>query len=457
MPINSFLYPGAKVVPPFTVANSVRLNQGDDPDMKKTIGAPTSARKFSVSCWVKLSNLGVQRNLWGLGATSGATGLSVRFQDDDTLDFFDYNGSGNNFGYSTNQFFRDPSAWSHFLFAVDTEQSTAHNRVRIYHNGTEIEKTNLTDNPGDPSQNADLTIADGHTFKVGDDNAGANEWAGYIAEFVYIDGLQLTPSSFGQFNDDSPTIWEPIDVTGLTFGNNGFYLDFEDSSNLGNDVNGGTDLTETNIASTDQSTDTCSNNYAVLNPLLLHDTAQFSEGNLKITQSSTDSDGIRATIGVRTGKWYWEVLNGGGNNSPGIATGSAITTDYIGADANGFSYFINGQKYTGGSASSYGASFTTGDIIGHALDMDNNQITFYKNGSSQGVAFTNLPDEFIFPAISTSSVSSVTSTSNFGQDGSFAGAKTAQGNSDANGYGNFYYSVPSGYYAINSKNLAEFG
>ena len=98
MPINSFLYPGAKVVPPFTVANSIRLNQGDDPDMKKTIGAPTSARKFSVSCWVKLSNLGVQRNLWGLGATSGATGLSVRFQDDDTLDFFDYNGSGNNFG-----------------------------------------------------------------------------------------------------------------------------------------------------------------------------------------------------------------------------------------------------------------------------------------------------------------------------------------------------------------------
>ena len=339
MPINSFLYPGAKVVPPFTVANSIRLNQGDDPDMKKTIGAPTSARKFSVSCWVKLSNLGVQRNLWGLGATSGATGLSVRFQDDDTLDFFDYNGSGNNFGYSTNQVFRDVSAWSHFLFAVDTEQGTAHNRVRIYHNGTEIEKTNLTDNPGDPSEDADLTIADGHTFKVGDDNAGANEWAGYIAEFVYIDGLQLTPSSFGQFNNDTPTVWEPIDVTGLTFGNNGLYLDFEDSSNLGNDANGGTDLTETNIAATDQSTDTCTNNFATLNFLKRLGTTSrsFEEGNLRFHTTTTAWGNTASTISFTKGKWYAEVkimnlASSTGYGSIGLIDINAAT--YNGDDTN---------------------------------------------------------------------------------------------------------------------------
>ena len=488
MPINSFLYPGAKVVPPFTVANSLRLNQGDDPDMKKTIGTPTSARKFSVSCWIKLSNLGVQRSLWGLGATSGATGLSVRFQNDDTLDFFDYNGSGNNFGYSTNQVFRDIGAWSHFLFAVDTEQSTAHNRVRIYHNGTEIEKTNLTDNPGDPSQNADLTIADGHTFKVGDDNAGANEWDGYIAEFVYIDGLQLTPSSFGQFNDDSPTVWEPIDVTGLTFGNNGFYLDFEDSSNLGNDANGGTDLTETNIAATDQSTDTCSNNGCTWNPLI-RSTATFTQGNLVYTApSSNPVFGSLTTFGVTKGKWYAECKYHAGSNHYGIigiadevfATlndlGSATNTDLgktgsaLGSDPNDctVAYVINtGKIRNNNNNQDYGSGGGDGDIINIALDRDNRKVYFgingtYENSGNPGAGSNGFDlssqvtgNTYFLGVTNDTGASETVLDFNFG--GGFGQTAVSTGNSDANGYGNFEYAVPSGFYAWNSKNLAEFG
>ena len=478
MPINSFLYPGAKVPPPFTVANSIRLNQGDDPDMKKTIGAPTSNRKFSVSCWVKLSNLGVQRNLWGLGATSGATGLSVRFQDDDTLDFFDYNGSGNTFGYSTNQVFRDPSAWSHFLFAVDTEQSTAHNRVRIYHNGTEIEKTNLTDNPGDPSEDANLTIADGHTFKVGDDNAGSNEWAGYIAEFVYIDGLQLTPSSFGQFNDDTPTIWEPIDVTGLTFGNNGFYLDFEDSSNLGNDANGGTDLTETNIASTDQSTDTCTNNFATFNSAQrsLSNTS-FTEGNLVAATNSSASTQVpfATTIPISTGKFYAEFKMIAKSTTSGSipyigVLGAAnfvseLNNAYFvgGSNLDGVGYGASGVVYSNGSElDSSEASYDDDDIIGVAADITNKKIYFSKNGTyinsgdpaagSNGYTIPTTSEGFYIFAASLYGASGSWGA-NFGSP-SFS---ISSGNSDANGYGNFEYSVPSGYYALNTKNLAEFG
>ena len=486
MPINSFLYPGAKVVPPFTVANSIRLNQGDDPDMKKTIGAPTSARKFSVSCWVKLSKLGVQRNLWGLGATSGATGLSVRFQDDDTLDFFDQNGSGNNFGYSTNQVFRDVSAWSHFLFAVDTEQGTAHNRVRIYHNGTEIEKTNLTDNPGDPSQNADLTIADGHTFKVGDDNAGSNEWDGYIAEFVYIDGLQLTPSSFGQFNDDTPTVWEPIDVTGLTFGNNGFYLDFEDSSNLGNDANGGTDLTETNIAATDQSTDTCSNNFATINSVdNYYANSTFSEGNLKVTQGSSRYAWNLSTIAVSSGKWYAEakLTTSGSNAFIGITDRSPVENlnDLLGSGAYDYSiHQANGDLFNNAGTNpanddaDYAASYANGDIIGIALDLDNNKIYFSKGGawsdgsgswdsttfnSSTGAVTITAPastthGHYFFASGDYQSGAAPTWEWNYGGTQSFT---ISSGNADANNYGNFEYSVPSGFYALNTKNLAEFG
>ena len=486
MPINSFLYPGAKVVPPFTVANSIRLNQGDDPDMKKTIGAPTSARKFSVSCWVKLSNLGVQRSLWGLGATSGATGLSVRFQDDDTLDFFDYNGSGNNFGYSTNQVFRDVSAWSHFLFAVDTEQSTAHNRVRIYHNGTEIEKTNLTDNPGDPSEDADLTIADGHTFKVGDDNAGANEWAGYIAEFVYIDGLQLTPSSFGEFDTDTPTVWKPKDPSGLTFGNNGFYLDFEDSSNLGNDANGGTDLTETNIAATDQSTDTCSNNYATFNSLL-HTNATLSEGNLQAQSPASGGNGGISTFGASKGKWYAEfkqVAESTANegalgviDTSFLHTSNVVLSSYIEYNAGTYGLrdnLTNGSAFytdSGGSVAStsnFHGGWTTNDIIGIALDIDNNRVYFSKNGQwSDGsgnwdesnptgyltIQSTHGEGTYMFAVGDSSSANNVTWAANFGSPP----YSISSGNSDANGYGNFEYTVPSGYYALNTKNLAEFG
>ena len=484
MPINSFLYPGAKVVPPFTVANSLRFNQPDDPDLKKTIGAPTSARKFSVSCWVKLSKLGVQRNLWGLGATSGATGLSVRLQDDDTLDFFDWNGSGNNFGYSTNQVFRDVSAWSHFLFAVDTEQSTAHNRVRIYHNGTEIEKTNLTDNPGDPSEDANLTIADGYTFKVGDDNAGSNEWDGYIAEFVYIDGLQLTPSSFGQFNDDTPTVWEPIDVTGLTFGNNGFYLDFEDSSNLGNDANGGTDLTETNIAATDQSTDTCSNNACTWNTVI-RSTATFTQGNLVYTApSSNPVFGSLTTFGVNSGKWYAECKYHAGSNHYGIigvadevfavlsGLGSAANTD-LGKNTSGptdctVAYVINtGKIRNNNNNQDYGSGGGDGDIINIALDRDNRKVYFgingtYENSGNPGSGTNGFDistqvtgDTYFLGVTNDTGASETILDFNFG--GGFGQTAVSSGNSDANGYGNFEYAVPSGFYAWNSKNLAEFG
>ena len=448
----------------FNVDNSLRLNQGDDPDLKKTIGTPTSSRKFSVSCWVKLSNLGVQRSLWGLGATSGATGLSVRFQDDDTLDFFDYNGSGNNFGYSTNQVFRDVSAWSHFLFAVDTEQSTAHNRVRIYHNGVEIEKTNLTDNPGDPSVNADLTISSGHTFKVGDDNAGSNEWAGYIAEFVYIDGLQLTPSSFGEFDEDTG-IWKPIDVSGLTFGTNGFYLDFEDSSNLGNDANGGTDLTETNIASTDQTTDTCTNNFATFNPLI-NNWTDVSEGNLKVKNTSQAYRDIFSTVALTSGKWYVEcrIDTEAGGTYPifGIADASDYSYpaqhNLLGRSTNGYGFQTDGNYYHNNADAGNWSTLDSGDIIGFYLDLDSATKTLkvYKNGTSELSININNPIDGYYFGCSTFQADNVSGSINFGNP-SFT---ISSGNSDANGYGNFEYSPTISsvnYYAINTKNLAEYG
>ena len=137
---------------------------------------------------------------------------------------------------------------------------------------------------------------------------GYNNFADlYLSEVVFIDGSSLAPTSFGEFDEDSPTIWKPIDVSGLTFGNNGFYLDFEDSSNLGNDANGGTDFTENNLAATDQTTDTPENNFATLNFLdTYYAQGTLSEGNCKYVGVSGKYDFVMSTIMPTAGKWYCE-------------------------------------------------------------------------------------------------------------------------------------------------------
>jgi len=131
---------------------------------------------------------------------------------------------------------------------------------------------------------------------VGDKGDGAEEMDGYLSEMVFIDGQNLAPTSFGEFDEDTPRTWKPIDVSGLTFGTNGFYLDFEDSSNLGNDASGGTDFTENNIAAVDQATDTCTNNFCTLNPLVRTDQITFSEGNCKLFFLQIDEKFITSSV-----------------------------------------------------------------------------------------------------------------------------------------------------------------
>ena len=255
----------------------------------------------------------------------------------------------------------------------------------------------------------------------------------------------------------------------LQYGN-GFYLDFEDSSNLGNDVFGGTDLTEVNLAATDQSTDTCTNNFAVMNPLAgYYSASTFSEGNLKVVTGSSAYTYDISTIGVASGKWYWEfkyTAAGGdphnvghfGISGKGMPTANShklgyYSTDYgISADSSGTLYNNNSDT----TNSLYNVAI--GDIIGFALDLDSgtNTLKYYRNGTEKiTINISSSPENgFYFPAFGfTYSAASGTFEANFGS----APYAISSGNADANGYGNFEYSVPSGYYSINSKNLAEFG
>ena len=449
MPINSFLYPGAKFTPPYSVANSCRFNA--DAYMIKDVVTPTNQKKYTISVWVKRSKITSRQRIFTVIDTSDTSAYSyLEFQSDDKLNFDDFDGSSTRLTRTTTNAFRDPSAWMNIIIAVDTTQSTGSNRVKMYINGTQVSSFGTETNA---SQNFDTTTLNSNkTFRVGEHGTAGFRFAGYMCEFVLIDGLQLDQTSFGEFDSDTPTVWKPIDVSDLTFGNNGFYLDFEDSSNLGNDANGGTDLTEVNIAATDQSTDTCTNNFCTFNPLdvTADDEATLSEGNLKAVADGAFHQ-TRSTFYLTTGKWYWEFKA----TSVGDALqGGVVGSNYAGGSGLRRNYQHSAAKYTDGSSSSYGATFTDGDIIGVALDLDNGTLIFYKNGSTQGTAFTDMlsaigedgwtPDVVMYNS---------TAEMNFGSPP----YSISSGNSDANGHGNFEHSVPSGYFALCTKNLGESG
>ena len=477
MPINSFLYPGAKVTPAYVVDNSVRFNDGDSPRL--VIANPTAGTrtKGTFSTWFKRCTFGANQYLFSTwnNSVSGYSSGIILLQSDDRLSISNYVASGASGGSTliTERKFQDPSAWYHVVIAWDTTDGTAADRYKIYVNGTR--ETVFNGTPAYPTSNQDLFFQAGGTsnpYHIGFESVGSDQkyFDGYLAETVLIDGSALAASSFGEFDEDSPTIWKPIDVSGLTFGNEGFYLDYEDSGDLGDDESGnGNDFAETNLAATDQSTDTCTNNFATMNPLHIATSGSptFSQGNLQIVTPVSGAGVCVSTIGATSGKWYAEVyvaayasLDRTCVGITGDANGTITANTNIGSLTTSLDvgYFgPDGDKFVGNSETSYGASYAVDDIIGIALNIDDNEVTFYKNNSSQGAISFTAGGTYHFALGDVSNGGGNTLVINFGQDGSFAGETTAQGNADGNGYGDFYYSPPSGYYALNTKNLAEFG
>ena len=474
MPINGFLYPGAKFIPPYEVANSVRYNDDDSPSMYKTPGSSGNRRTWTFSTWFKRGNLGSSQ--WILDAYGGSSDeFHIYISSGNAIGIYTIGGGfGNNLSISTNNLVRDVSAWYHLVVRCDTTQSTASDRLRIYLNGVEATYgtyNNFTEN-GEGQVNEAST-----KHWLGRRNAG-DHFDGYMAETVLVDGLSLAPTSFGEFDSDSPTIWKPKDVSGLTFGTNGFYLDYEDSSNLGNDANGGTDFTEANLAATDQSTDTCTNNFATLNPLNVptSNAPTFAEGNLKTTCGTTGGAFMgSSTIGVSSGKWYAEmkvktidsILAGVSANASEDARDNLCP----GQQDDSAGILLNsGNKYIDDNGTTHGDAFSVDDILMIALDLDNNNVYFGRNGNwfdGSGNADESSPNS----AISLTAAGSTADGFYFFSVGDGGGSAAAvaewnfgsppysisSGNADANGHGNFEYSVPSGYFALCSKNLAEFG
>ena len=458
----------------YEVANSCMFNNDDGAYMHKTPGSAGNLRTWTFSAWVKKCTNGVDNYLLSSYVDANNT-VNVWFNSDDVLEC-QIKASGNNYKLSTNRVFRDVSAWINIIFAVDTTESTEGDRFKIWINGTR-ETSFATDNY--PALNTDGVLNDTTQMNIGKYDSGTTYFDGYMAEVCLVDGSQLAATSFGEFDDDTPTIWKPIDVSGLTFGTNGFYCDYEDSANLGNDANGGTDLTEVNLAATDQATDTPTNNFCTMNPLdNYYQGSTFSEGNCQVvTKTGSGSYSFNtATFWLTSGKWYWEIKYSANTSTDhelmvGIASSLAPDAqDALGEQTNNYAYRTStGQTYTGGSGSSYGDTWTLNDIVGVYLDLDNNKLYFSKNGTLQnsgtGVSITD-PASTTYGAYSPafgdwSDANSLTGQNNFGGCPSFSISSSV---SDDNGYGSFEYSPnitgdgsAKKFYALCTKNLAEYG
>ena len=448
--------------PPQPISRSLRFNNADSANLTRTPGsAATSSQKFTLSFWVKRTNLSTDgAYIYGNGTTSGAAD-AIGFNTSDQLNF-EIRGT-NDGQLITTQVFRDVSSWYHIVYSVDTTQATASNRIKVYVNGVQITAFGTASYP---SQNYNFVRFNQNTYiqYIGFIRGGASSiyyLNGYLAEIYDIDGQALTPSSFGQTNA-STGVWEPIPYTG-TYGTNGFYVNFSDNSNttaatLGKDYSGnGNNWTPNNFSvtagagndslvdsPTSYGTDTgvggtVRGNYCTWNPLSTGRT--LSNGNLDYAGSA--SGVAKGTLGVSSGKWYWEILANGANSSAGVASVSLNpTTSYCGSTADSWCLFTSGDRYNNGSATSGYSTFTTNDIISIALDMDNGKVYWAKNGVWQGssnpatgtnAGYTNLSGYTITPANGNNNTNDL-GTANFGQRA-------------------FAYTAPSGFKALCTQNL----
>jgi hypothetical protein len=425
----------------------------------------SSRRIWTISVWVKRSTLGNNQPI----ISGSSSNNYMYFKTGSEFAIEEYSG-GFQYRLEPTRLFRDVSAWYHIVVAFDTTLGTADDRIKLYVNG--VQETSFT-NRTNPSQNFDTNWNSASAVnQIG--REASNYWGGYMSEFVFIDGTALDPTSFGEFDEDSG-IWKPIDVSGLTFGTNGFYLDFENSGSLGADVSGnGNNFTVNNLTSDDQVIDTPTNNYSTLNSLNSWGDAVLSEGNLRLTSTETAFDHTSATIHINSGKWYMEfnaVATSGGSAVACFLAGTGEfqndQTSWISSGDGSFGIGMNGFKITDGveEESNSFSAVSSGDIVQIAYDSDSGEAWFGINNTwlASGNPSTSANPYFTSTKLQNNDVvlklitytSSNTSIANFGQDSSFAGTKTKQSNQDSNSQGNFFYAPPTDFLALNTKNLSE--
>ena len=424
-------------------------------------------RTFTLSGWWKLYKINdSQQDFFWMCGGDGSNRFQISREGVEQINFEPTSGGSDQARFYTSNKFNDPTAWYHFVLKVDTTQGTSSNRYNFYINGVEVEYGGTGGEvvtTSYPSQNTQFRWGDTIQHNIGRRSYGDHDEADVgIAELHYTSGYAYDATAFGYF-DDQTGIWKPKKFTG-SYGSAGWHLDFSDTTStttLGYDKSGNGNHWTLNNYSTDNAIlDTPTNNFPVWNPTTLTmgngSNGTLTNGNLEWLGTSGNAQVI-ADLAVESGKWYYEVKVG---QNPSTFDCGWTTTDEAARDRlTAMSYYnlvgIRSGKTISFDTNATVVSYTTNDIIGLALNLDDNLLYMYKNGSllhTQSVP-TNKGDTFIPMCGDSDDGNHASGIVNFGQDSSFTGDVTKQGNKDANGIGDFYYPVPSGYKALCSVNL----
>ena len=430
----------------YAIDNSVRLNDNDSAGFSRTNqSSPTDAKIFTWSGWVKRGNIDTSSALFN--GASGNNVSSFYFRGSGSQNYIRLVETSDNFvSYDTlidtQMLFRDIGAWYHVVLKYDSTNGTANDRAIIYVNGVQVDLT--ISNTVDSNYTSPLN--EGSYSNYLGRASGGNYLDGYLAEVNFIDGQALSPTDFGEFDEDSG-IWKPIEYTG-TYGTNGFYLDFENSGSLGADQSGnGNNFTPTNIVSTDQMIDTPTRNFCTMNPLDrlniggANSEQVTSEGNLKSTGTGSEGRSIGSTFAITPN---------------GISKAYAEWYSVSGSSSKDLFYSNNINGYIANDDA------TAGNIVMMAVDCVAGKYWFGNNGTwdASGDPANGTNPTGTFTANSEVQFghrcydSSRSQVVNFGQDSTFAGNTTRQNNTDSNGEGDFYYAPPTGFLSLNSSNLS---
>ena len=435
--------------------------------LSRTPSSTTNQKTFTISVWIKKTNPTVGQ--WIIRATNSSGDAGGIYFNSSLNIVLNFEISGSNIvNLPTNRVFRDVSAWYHIVLAVDTTQATDTNRIKLYVNG--VQETSFSSTLY-PSQNDDLVINRNVPHFIGTDSTGGARLESIMSHFHLIDGTAYPASAFGETNAASG-IWTPLASPSVTYGTNGFFLKFASSGALGTDSSGNSNTFTVNGPGT-QTQDAPSNVFCAGNPLYRWNyNLTATNGNTSFSGSTAQWQGMSSTLGISKGKWYYEAKITSATNINDWVFGFMGLEDYnlTNATRNLVGHYNNdgGEIWVADAVTNttttndYG-TFSNGDIVGVALDYDNELISFYKNG-------TALVTDFDYGAVGTSTTlkngkaitpvivnyGSGTVSANFG-NGYFGTTAVASGNADGAGYGIFEYAPPTGYYSLCTKNINTYG
>jgi len=420
--------------------------------LTRSFSTAGNRKTYTISFWVKLCDTSTNATIINVGPYSGDQEYRFNFRTDRRFDFYDYGSSAYKFRYQTNRRFRDVNSWYHFVIAVDTTQSTNSDRVKVYVNGT-LESNYYIETH--PSQNLDTNWNVANNWTIGATESG-NHTNGSISHFYFIDGIAYTPSTFGE-TDTTTGEWKAKTSPSVTYGTNGFFI-LKDGNSVTDQSGNGNNFTVAGGTLTDLK-DNPDNVFATLNPLarrLTSNDPTYLNGNTTLqgqTVNGQNNNGL-ATLGdLAKGKYYFEckIQTIGDNCGVGIVD-TPDPSNGIPEGSHEIFYSNDGNKWNGSGYVSYGATYTTGDIIGCAFDVTSGTVEFYKNGVSQGTAATDLATNLNYGYTPMGYTNKGVMNFNFG-NGYFGTTAVTSAQNPTDGIGIFEYTPPTNYRAVCTKSI----